>query len=192
MELSWAEFPDLTLLIRRFQSGDREAERQFFHIGYRYLEKLAAIQLTRESFQTDTSPQELLHDLYVNRIRTWDRKVNDRGHFAALISMALKDELRDRARRRKAQKRTAPATSQTAGSSAAAHLATEEILAIERELDRLAQVDERAAHVVRLRYYGGCSWDETASATGAPVKAVRNDWEFAANWLAKRLGHKYF
>jgi len=189
MDLSWADFPDLTLLIRRFHSGDREAERQFFRVGYRYLQKLAAIQLNRESLKGDTSPQDLLHDLYVHRIRTWDRTVNDRRHYAALISMALKDELRDRARRRRAQKRTAP---ERAAGHAKPNRSMEDTIAIGRELECLEKVDPRAAHVVRLRCYAGCSWVETASVAGAPVKQVRKDWEFAANWLAKRFGRKYF
>jgi len=151
------------------------------------------MQLNRESYPDGTTPQDLLHDVYVNRIRTWQGSVSNRHHYAALVCMALRKELCDRARRRGTQKRSpCMERPESAGQRAASSLSVEEILAIERELDRLARVDERAAHVVRLRYYGGCSWSETSNATGATVKQVRNDWEFAANWLARRLGRKYF
>jgi len=36
LELSWAEFPDLTLLIRRLHAGDKDAESQFFRVGYHH------------------------------------------------------------------------------------------------------------------------------------------------------------
>jgi RNA polymerase sigma factor (TIGR02999 family) len=190
--LSWAEFPDLTYLIRRLHHGDKEAEDRFFRTAYRHLSKMAATLLRRERDHEHGSPQDLLHDVWVNRISNWQREVNDRNHYAALVSMALRDELFDRARRRNAQKRTAPAPERKSGLLPAAGLSREEILSLERELDRLAEADERAAQVVRLRFYGGCSWPETAHATGASLKAVRNDWEFAADWLSRRLSHKLF
>ncbi len=74
--------------------------------------------------------------------------------------------------------------------ASATTLSLEEILALEREIERMEKIEPRAAHVVRLRYYGGCSWEQTAEAVGAAVKMVRNDWEFAATWLRKRLGGK--
>ena len=69
-----------------------------------------------------------------------------------------------------------------------AGLGPEEILSLEREVERLEKLDPRAAMVVRLRYYGGCSWEETAGALGITVKMARGDWAFAARRLSERLG----
>lgn len=191
MELSWSDFPDLTLLIRRAQSGDKEAESQFFNIGYQHLKRLAARQLRRESRPGDATPQDLLHDVYVSRIRAWRPTIEDRDHYAALVCRAIRSELCDRARKRDALKRTPP-YAMKAGKAQIPGLALEETLAVEREIARMSAVDPRAAQVVHLRYYGGCSWEETARATGTSVREVRNDWAFASKWLAKRLGHKFF
>jgi len=113
----------------------------------------------------------------------WKGEVADRNHYLAVVTKAMKNQLVDRARKANTQRRTPtpfPGVS-------ANHLAVVDILAIERELAEIDRTDPRAAHVVRLRYYGGCSWEETARATGVSVKMVRNDWGGAVKWLRKRL-----
>lgn len=102
----------------------------------------------------------------------------------------MRNELIDRARAARTQKRTIPARGGAFPDRDATVLSCEQIVALDREIDRMQKLDWRAAQVVRLRYYGGCSWDETAAAVGATVKMVRSDWEFAATWLEQRLGQR--
>jgi DNA-directed RNA polymerase specialized sigma24 family protein len=48
-------------------------------------------------------------------------------------------------------------------------------------------MDPRAASVVDLRYFLGCSLEETAEVLGASVRNVRDDWDFARMWLLKQM-----
>ncbi len=190
MEFSWTTFPDLTLLIRRFHGGDKDAETQFFRVAYQHLKTLAGMQLQRESRRNETSAQDLLHDVYIGRIRSWTGSIRDRNHYAALVCLAVRQELCDQARRRGAKKRAQPASMSARQHGPAANIPVEEVLTVERKLEQLGRIDARAAQVVWLRYYGGCSWLETAAVVGASLKAVRNDWEFAEKWLRKQLGRR--
>jgi RNA polymerase sigma factor (TIGR02999 family) len=190
LQLTWNEHPELTLLIRRVQAGDKNAEREFFRVGYQHLRSLAANYLNRESLSGHQTPEDLLHDVYLSRLRSWAGDIQNRHHYTALVCLALRKELCDQARRRKAWKRTPPPLAE--GRGLKSRLCREDVLDIEREIDRLTEVDPRAAQVVCLRYYGGCSLEETGRATGASIKEVRNDWDFAARWLSKRLGRRLF
>ncbi|HET9886091.1 MAG TPA: ECF-type sigma factor, partial [bacterium] len=45
-----------------------------------------------------------------------------------------------------------------------------------------------AAQVVRLRFYGGLSVEETAEALSVAERTVKRDWMFAKAWLVNELG----
>lgn len=190
MELSWSDLPNVTLLIRQSQAGDKQAEGQLFHLAYPYLQDIAARLLRRESERRSLSPLDLVHDVYLGRLQGWKGIIADRGHYLAFVTTAMRNELIDRARAARTQKRTAPQSGAAFPHRDASVLPYEEIVALEREIERLQKLDWRAAQVVWLRYYGGCSWEETAAAVGATIKMVRTDWEFAATWLEQRLGKR--
>jgi DNA-directed RNA polymerase specialized sigma24 family protein len=54
-------------------------------------------------------------------------------------------------------------------------------------IDRLVEIDPRAASVLDLRFFLGCSLEETADVLGVTVRAVRDDWDFARVWLRQQL-----
>ena len=62
-----------------------------------------------------------------------------------------------------------------------------EILALHEVLDRLEDIDQRAAEVVKLRYYVGMTVPETAAALEISQTTVKRDWEFARLWLFREL-----
>ena len=64
---------------------------------------------------------------------------------------------------------------------------SDEILALEDCLCRLAEFDERKARVVELRFYGGLSVDETAEVLGVSSITVARDWNMAKAWLAREI-----
>lgn len=54
-----------------------------------------------------------------------------------------------------------------------------DLLSLDGALSRLEGEDERAAAVVRLRFYAGRSVDEIAEVLGVSSRTVKRDWEFA-------------
>jgi DNA-directed RNA polymerase specialized sigma24 family protein len=64
---------------------------------------------------------------------------------------------------------------------------SEELLALDEALDRLATLDARAARVVECRFYGGLTEDETAQALGVSRRTVVGDWVIAKGWLYRAL-----
>ena len=64
---------------------------------------------------------------------------------------------------------------------------TEEILAVDEALDRLAELDPQQTRVVELRYFAGLTVEETAEALGISPRTVKRDWAMAAAWLRSEL-----
>ena len=54
-------------------------------------------------------------------------------------------------------------------------------------MHHLVRMDPRKSRVVELRFFGGLTVDETATALGVSGKTVRRDWDFARAWLLREL-----
>jgi len=112
----------------------------------------------------------------------------DRAHFLAVASRAMRQILISNARRKLAKKRGA-------GQGAVElqdHHAPEDpqvvqILELDEALTRLAQLSERLARVVELRFFGDLSIEETAAVLGVTDRTVRRDWRKARLFLHGQL-----
>jgi RNA polymerase sigma factor (TIGR02999 family) len=123
--------------------------------------------------------------------------------FASLAAEAMRRVLIDHARGRAAKKRGggAAATGDEAAAQAKRAMLSiddvidlaeapdpEAIVRFDSVLQRLEAVDDRAAEVVRLRFYAGLSAEETAEALGTSLSSVKRDWQFARAWLLREVG----
>ena len=91
---------------------------------------------------------------------------------------------RQAARRGGAAERITLTTRAGAGAKAAGE---QQILRVHEAIDELARHDERIAHVVEMRYFGGLTEKEIAEALDVTERTVRRDWEKARLWLAEAL-----
>jgi RNA polymerase sigma factor (TIGR02999 family) len=70
-------------------------------------------------------------------------------------------------------------------------LATEEradlLIALDDALGRLKELDERQAHVVECRFFGGMTEEETAEALGIGLRTAKRDWAKARSWLYQEI-----
>jgi RNA polymerase sigma factor (TIGR02999 family) len=134
---------------------------------------------------------ELVHEAYTRLAASGDdRRWENRQHFIAAASLAMRSVLVDRARGSSALKRGGPHQQRielddvpiTVDRPAA------EVLAVDNALTELEKVDPRSAQVVVLRYYLGLTDPEISQALGVTDRTVRRDWAFAKLWLLRALG----
>jgi RNA polymerase sigma factor (sigma-70 family) len=64
---------------------------------------------------------------------------------------------------------------------------SDEIIALDEALTRLADFDPRQAEIVELRYFGGFSIDETAESLGISKATVKREWNSAKAWLKREV-----
>ena len=93
----------------------------------------------------------------------WD----SRGHFFAAAAEAMRRILVEAARRRQSLKRGGDFVRQDIDELDVPLLQPpEEVLAVHQALDKLAELDSRAAELVKLRYFAGFTMKEAAEILG--------------------------
>jgi RNA polymerase sigma factor (TIGR02999 family) len=63
----------------------------------------------------------------------------------------------------------------------------QDVLTLDEALTRLEQQSPDVAAVVRLRFFGGLSIDQTAEALGKSPRSIDRDWAYARAWLHEAL-----
>jgi DNA-directed RNA polymerase specialized sigma24 family protein len=61
------------------------------------------------------------------------------------------------------------------------------VLAIDTAMTKLAQLDERKAKLVELRFFGGLTADEAAEVLGIARSTAAEEWRMARAWLHREL-----
>jgi RNA polymerase sigma factor (TIGR02999 family) len=131
----------------------------------------------------------LVHEVYLRLARGDALALNDRSHFFAVASRAMRQIVIDHVRSRRAEKRGGglePVPLDSAVQAVACGR-DEELLMLDAALDRLGDVDARLAQVVELRFYGGLELEEMARLTGLSDRTLRRDWRKARAFLYREL-----
>jgi len=180
---------DVTKLLRAASHGDAAALDQLIPVVYDELKRLAASQLRNERPDHTLSPTGLVHEAFFRivdqRVVGWD----GRAHFFGIAAQAMRRILVDHARRRNAHKRGQHLQVTLPDEAAVgAPAPSEEVVAVDEALQRLALLDPRQAKLVELRYFVGLSIEETAEVLGVSAATVKRDWALARAWLQRELG----
>jgi RNA polymerase sigma-70 factor, ECF subfamily len=175
-------------LLHRWRDGDKDTGNQLIALLYPDLRRLAAHYLRQERPGQTLQPTALVHELYLRLSSGEPIQWQDRAHFLALAAQQLRRLIIDNARMRHAQKRGGERVRVPLPESAAAVPVSEDLLALDQELNKLEGLHARSSRVVELRFFGGLREDEIAEALGISVATVKRDWEFARAWLLSRLG----
>jgi RNA polymerase sigma factor (TIGR02999 family) len=177
---------EITLLLRRVSAGDPAAEGLLIEHVYRDLRRLAASHLRREYPGHTLQPTELVGKVFLKLTRTEDLHFQDRTHFFRVAARAMRRILVDHARGKNADKRAGvkiPLEAVVSTDSIQIDL----ILDVDRALIRLHEFDERLAQIVEMRFFGGLSEEEVATALGITSRTVRREWLTAKAWLRGEL-----
>ena len=154
---------------------------------YTELRRLAAARMSRESPGHTLQPTALVHEAWL-RLGEGARFEN-RAHFFGAAAEAMRRILVERARRKQREKRGGGAehVDVDAVEIAAPTTNDDELLAIHEALDRLATHDARKAELVKLRYFAGLSFEETATVLGISVPTAHRDRAYARAWLHQEI-----
>jgi RNA polymerase sigma factor (TIGR02999 family) len=180
---------DATTLIERLRSNDRSAIDELFRIFYGDLRRLARARLAASGRHTLLDTSFLVHEAYLRFQRVGQLEINDRQHFLAYASTALRSVVVDFVRRRSSEQRGGEVHHVTLNTELAQSLGVpdDEVIEVHEALHTLAEVDKRLVQVVEMRYFAGLTELEIAEALGVSDRTVRRDWERARLLLAEIL-----
>lgn len=191
INLRWISgMTEVTRILGRIEQGDPHAAEQLLPLVYDELRKLAAQKLAQEKPGQTLQATALVHEAYLRLVNVEQAQHwNSRGHFFAACAEAMRRILVDRARQKKSRKRGgARARAELREDAVAAPEESDEILAVNEALDRLAAADPQAAELVKLRYFAGLSIEETAQALKISPRSADRLWAYARAWLQRAIG----
>lgn len=142
-----------------------------------YDELLNLARLVRQGRAGETiSTTVLVHEAYMKLSSSGEVRAESRLHFLRLAARAMRQILVDAARTQRSAKRSGkglPFTLDETLLPAATEATT--LLRLDRALQRLSDLDPRAAQVVECRYFAGLTMEETASALDIAPRTVKRD-----------------
>ena len=179
---------EVTVLLRAWRSGDAQAGDLLVRVLYRELHGMARRRLRGERPGMTLQTTALVHETYLRLIDQRQVEWRDRGHFLALAATTMRRVLVDRARARRAGKRGAGEPAITLTDAACAGVkSADQVLDVDRAIERLTAAYPRPARVVEMRFFGGLELEEIGAVLGITERTVKRDWAFARAWLAREL-----
>lgn len=188
---------DVTEIVSRLkESGgaDRASAEELLPHVYDELRVLARRYLSRERPGHTLQPTALVHEAYIKLVDHSKVDWQGRTHFFAVGAKVMRHLLIDHARAKGRAKRGGDRHRVTLGDGltpfGGRELDTEDLLALNEGLDRLAELDARQATVVELRFFGGLTVPEAAMILGVSKRTVEGDWAHARAWLKRELSRR--
>lgn len=177
--------PHATALLR----ASPEQEGALIELVWQELREHASRLLLNERKGHTLQPTALVNEVYLRLIDTTAVNGDDQRRFMILAARCMRRVLIDHARKRGAQRRGGKDWVRVSLHPGVAEETefTADLLDLGPALERLAELDPRAAEVVELRFFGGLTEVETAEVLGVTDRTVRSDWRTARAWLRREL-----
>jgi RNA polymerase sigma factor (TIGR02999 family) len=180
--------PEITLLLNKWGEGDGQALDQLMPLLYPQLRQVAAAYTRRERRSDGMQPTALVHELYLKLVNRKKIGWEDRRHFYVFAARAMRMILIDHARQQQAEKRGSGIDPVPLDKALIwVEIGSPALIDLDRALEKLAALDPRKVRLVEVRYFLGCTSEETAALLGVSKATVDRDLRFVKAWLFERL-----
>jgi RNA polymerase sigma factor (TIGR02999 family) len=177
----------VTQLLDAVRVGEPGSRDRLVDAVYQTLRSLAESQRRKLMSQT-LDAEALVGEAYFRVLGTTQVDFENRRHLYGAFSRAMREILIDAARRRGAVKRGGDRRrvpleeGQLSGDSP-----TQDVLELDRALERLEADDPRAAEVVRYRCFLSMPEAAIAEVLGVSIRTVQRDWIYARAFMKRVL-----
>ena len=178
---------DVTRLLIAWQAGDAAALDRLIPLVYDGLHRIAERHLRNERSGHTLQPTAIVNEAYLKLVDAPVGNWQNRVHFFAVASRVMRQILVDYARRRAAQKRGGGHASCLVQSEAVTAARGIDLIAVDDALGKLAALDPEQGRIVELRFFGGLTVEETATALDVSPATVNRKWVSARAWLHREL-----
>ena len=174
-------------LLQAWGRGDLQAREDLVPLVHQQLRKRAAAYLRRERRDHTLQPTALVNEAYIRLIGNQRVTWLNRAQFFGVAAQIMRRILVDHARERQAAKRPGGVRVTLDEGMRTVPPLDCELLLLDDALQELASLDERQAHIVELKYFGGLSEGEIAAALSLSRATITREWQSARAWLYRRV-----
>jgi RNA polymerase sigma factor (TIGR02999 family) len=179
----------MTRILEALSRGEPQTARELLPLVYDELRRLAQRKLAREGPGQTLNATALVHEAYLRLVgKNPEQPWEGRGQFFAAGAESMRRILVETARRKRRIRHGGDFARQDLDpDQVAAPEPSDQLLAVDAALDRLAQTDPTAAELVKLRYFAGLSISQAADVLGMSPRSVDRYWAYARAWLRREL-----
>src|ERR1044071_5920034 len=179
---------EVTQLLGDWSGGDDKALEKLFPLVQPELHRLAHHYMSRERAGHTLPTTAILNEAHPRLGDNTKPVWQGRTHFIAAAAQLMRRIMVEHARERHSLKRGGGALKVTLDEAAIVTEArSEELLALDEALEKLAVQDPRKSQIVELRYFGGLTVEETAEFLKLSLRTVEREWTMAKAWLYRAL-----
>lgn len=178
----------ITRLLQRLETGDRDIMDSLIPLVYEELKKLARSHLRRELKTPPLETTALVHETFLKLNAGRHPAYENRAHFFGISSRLMRQVLIDSARASATGKRRAESEVPLALLHDWGPQPDRRLLAMNDALQLLEKTDPLKAKLIEMRFFGGLTAEETSVAVGKPVHTVRRELRLAQAWLRLEMG----
>jgi RNA polymerase sigma factor (TIGR02999 family) len=179
---------EITLLLAKWKDGETTAFEELMPLVYPHLREVAAAYVRRERNPDVLQATALVHELYLRLLNQKKAAWEDRRHFYTFSAKVMRMILIDHARQGQAQMRGGDLQRVPLSDDLPwVNIGSAELLDLNRALEELAGLDSNKVQLVELRYFLGCTAEETAALMGVSKATVDRELKFIKSWLFRRI-----
>lgn len=179
---------EITVLLVKWREGEAKAFEDLMPLVYPHLREVASAYLRRERNPGVMQATSLVHELYLRLLNQNRTVLSDRVHFFTFAAKVMRLILIDHARETQAQRRGRGIQHVPLSPDIPwIEVGSPDVLQLNIALDELEKLDPVRLQVVELRYFLGCTVEETSELMSKSNATVHRDLQFARAWLYRRL-----
>ena len=185
--------PSVTELLQRASAGDGGAANALFSQLYPEIKRAARARLAQSSDRHGLNTTALVHESFLRMADNEGLQGATRGQFFAYVGRVLRSVVVDHVRAESADKRggseaEALLTLSAAEGEAAPLSSAIDLIALERALAQLQQLDPGLYELLEMTSYAGTPLDEVARLRGVSRRTVERDLFKARALMSELLG----
>jgi RNA polymerase sigma factor (TIGR02999 family) len=162
----------------------------FYAQVYDELRQLAHAKMSKEYVYSTLQGTALVNEAWLRLGADNQPHWQNRSHFFAAAAEAMRRILVDRARKRNRMKHGGELQRVTeehlSDVQSQIHL-DNQLLSINEALDKLEDLDSQKAELVKLRYFFGLSFEETAETMNISLSTAKRWWTYSRSWLHREV-----
>jgi RNA polymerase sigma factor (TIGR02999 family) len=179
---------EVTRIINAIQQGDARAADELLPLVYQELRRLAAQKLSHEPPGQTLQATALVHEAYLRLVGAEEQNWAGCTHFFCAAAEAMRRILIDNTRRKKRLKRGGDRERVTLDDAEfAIEAPSDDLIALDEALVKLASIDKIKADLVKLRYFAGLTIDQAAELLGISQTTAKRHWRYTRAWLYREI-----
>ncbi|MGA7833337.1 MAG: ECF-type sigma factor [Terracidiphilus sp.] len=179
---------EITVLLKRWKDGEPSAFQMLVPLVYPHLRQVAAGYLHRERDPDVLQATVLVHELYLRLLKQKKAGWDDRQHFYTFCARMMRMILIDHARENLTQTRGGDCYRVPLSDNLTwVNIDSPELLDLNRALDELGAIDSEKVKLVELRYFLGCTAEETATIMQISKATFNRQLKFIKSWLYSQI-----